>query len=123
MFRRWLERAEFSVGGHVARWWVQQRPGGEPSSEDTLWKEDPEETAADLYAELCRLCGGKLTTRSLADQLLGASALALPDGDQVGGLVDRVLEELVGAANMFGDSGAGALARGDGNAGAEQADA
>ena len=61
MFRRWLERAEFSVGGHVARWWVQQRPGGEPSSEDTLWEEDPEETAADLYAELCRLCGGKLT--------------------------------------------------------------
>ena len=102
---------------------MQQRPGGEPSSEDTLWKEGPEETAADLYAELCRLCGGKLTTRSLVDQLLGASALALSDGDQVEDLIERVLGTLAGAANMFGDSGAGALARDDGNAGAEQADA
>ena len=85
--------------------------GGEP------WKVYHEETASDFLAKLRSLEaeGGVLTTRRLVVVLLFAGALqqleAATAGDAREDLVDRVLEELVGAANMFGDASSGAVAQ------------
>ncbi len=127
VFVRWLERAEFVLGGQVVRWWVALRPPAEEPRDEELWKQDAEDTASALYAELARLAGGKLTVRLLVQELLRAGALALAGGEDQGSeledLVERALEEFVGAASMFGDAATGAVAQGAGNAATEEADA
>ena len=128
VFCRWLERSEFVLGTQVARWWVQLDQetapfGGEP------WKLYHEETAADLFSKL-RAKGGQdgvLTTRRLVVLLLVAGLLRQPEAATVADgredLMDRVLEELVGAATMFGDTPSGAVAGRFATAGTEDAEA
>ena len=97
--------------------------GGEP------WKVYHEETAADFYAKLRSLDaeGGALTTRRLVVVLLLAGSLQQPEAATAAegreDLVDRVLEELVGAANMFGDASSGAVTQRFGTAATEDAEA
>ena len=128
VFCRRIERSGFVLGTQVARWWVQVEPetapfGGEP------WKVYHEETAADFFAKLRSLDaeGGALTTRRLVVVLLLAGALqqleAVTAADAREDLVDRVLEELVGAANMFGDASSGAVTQRFGTAATEDAEA
>ena len=91
--------ADLEVEENVSRRWLE-----------SVCKEDAEETAADLYEELRRLACDRLTARWLALRLLKEEALALVDGEKIEDLVDRVLGEMVAAANMFGDTAAGAVA-------------
>jgi len=123
VFRRWLERGEFVLGGHGARRKLRRTPSHLSPDDESVCKEDAEETAADLYEELRRLACDRLTARWLALRLMKEGALALGDGEEIEDLVDRVLEEVVAAANMFGDTAAGAVAQGDGNAASAAADA
>ena len=111
----------------MARWWVGLAVSSEEAPDDVLAKEDAEETLAALYEELCLFVGGKLTVRLLVKELLRAGALTLSEveGEDVEReeLEGRLLEEIVGAAGMFGDGARGALQQGERNAVAEEADA
>ena len=115
------------LGCQAARWWVGLTPPTEEPPDEALWKQDAEETASALHEELQRLAGGKLTVRLLVRELLRAGALALADGADEDvereDLQDRVLEEVVAAASLFGDGARGAVAQAVGNAATEQADA
>ena len=88
-----------------------------------------EETAADFFAKLRTKCSrdGVLTARRLAFWLRFAGALRQPEAatadDGREDLVDRVLEELIGAANMFGDVSRGSVTECFGTAATEDADA
>ena len=60
VFCRWLERAEFVLGGRVARWWVHLGPG-KVSCGGAPWKDD---------AEVVRiLCNAKAAIAVLQQQL------------------------------------------------------
>ena len=104
MFVRWLERAEFVLGGQVARWWVRLQPPAEEPLDGDIWKQDAEDTAAGLYEELLRLAGGKLTVRLFVVELLCAGALTLAGAKAEAGeredLTEPALEEFVSAASM-----------------------
>ena len=129
VFCRWLERAEFTLGGLVARWWVRLAPSDEAEEKlhaDELRKEHVEDTTVTLFEELKGVLGGRLTVRTLAGELLRAGVLSVPGAgaaaDEREDLVERVLEELVGAANMFADTSAGAVAQGAATAATEEAE-
>ena len=83
--------------------------------------------ACGSFEELRHAASDVLTVGALTASLVAAGALAVPgvdaEADELHDLTERVLEELVGAANMFGDSAGGAVAQGEGNTAKEEADA
>ena len=111
-FRRWLEASCFRLGSAIARWWVRL-PVEDPEENDAIRKDEPEETAVDLFRKVSDRFDGFVTSSSLTLYFKGVGALELPNAEDdehaLQELVDMVYEELTTAAHFEKDRTSGGM--------------